>query len=147
VEIDELELLVSRALEAGVPKEITAQVFELPVDVVAEMLHEVRVRTYNTADRAEYLEHLQWEVLRRAEETIRTGSPGEAARIATAVLGRQIAVAGKRPSEGLEGARAEILSALGGMRESGAAPVPVGRFVVGNADAGRRADEDSDEGD
>lgn len=138
---------MGRALEAGVPTEVTAHVFDLPVDVVAEMLNEVRVGTYGTTDRDAYLEHLQWEVLRRAEETIRTGTPGEAARIATAVLGRQIQVAGKRPSEGLEGARSEILAALGGMRDGGPAVSPVGRFVVGNADAGRRADDDDDEDD
>lgn len=147
MEVAELELLVSRALEAGVPKEVTARVFDLPVDIVAEMQQEVRVGTYNTADRGEYLEHIQWEVLRRAEETIRTGSPGEAARVATAVLGRQIAVAGKRPSEGLSGAREEILAALAGMKGGDAPPAPVGRFVLGNTDVERHADDDEDEDD
>lgn len=142
MEIDELERIVYRALEAGVPKEIAARVFELPLDIVAEMLREVRVETFGTADRGEFLEHLQWEVLRKAEETIRFGTPAEAARIASAVLGRQIAVAGKRPSEGLAGAREEMLAALTGMRDAPGGAAAPGRFVVANAMPNREADDD-----
>lgn len=145
MDLDVLELLVRRSLEHGVPADITAAVFDLPGDIVREMLREVRVVQFGTSDRAEYLEHLQWTALHRAEDTIKHGTPQEAARIATAVLGRQIAASGKRPSEGLAGAREEIMGALANMRDGEAAPVSAGRFVVGNTDAGRRAEVDDDE--
>jgi hypothetical protein len=147
MDLDIYEALVRRSLERGVPSNIVAQVFELPPDVVKEMQREVRVATYNTADQAEYLDYIQWETLRRTEEMIRTGSPDQVARIATAVLGRQIQAAGKRPSSALEDQRAELMEAFRSIREAPAIVRSAGRFVAGNVGVDRQANRDDDDED
>jgi hypothetical protein len=147
LDLDSYELLVRRCLESGVPTGVVADVFELPADVVKELQKLVRVERYGTADMAEYLDNIQWQTLERAQQMLDDGSPEQAARIVSAVFGKQIAAAGKRPSEGLEAQRAEMMAALTGMRDGGVADSEPGRFVVGNTAVDRRAHrpEDDDE--
>jgi hypothetical protein len=147
---DQLELyeaLLRRSLERGVPSGVVAAVFDMPVDVVKEMAKEVKVSRFNTADQGEYLENLQWETLERVEQMIRTGSPEQAARIATAVFGKQIQAAGRRPSSAATERQSEILEALAGVREGSAGSSRPGRFVVGNTAIDRRAHRDEEEDD
>jgi hypothetical protein len=145
---DIYEALLRRSLERGVPSGVVAEVFELPVDVVKEMAKEVKVARFGTADQGEYLENLQWETLERTEQMIRNGTPDQVARITTAVFGKQIQAAGRRPSSALEEQRAEIMEAFAGIRESAAPQSRPGRFVMGNIATDRRAhraEDDEDE--
>lgn len=142
------EALLRRSLERGVPTEAVADIFELPLDTVKEMAKECKVVQFNTADQGEYLEILQWETLKRTEEIIRNGSPDQVARISTAVFGKQIQAAGRRPSSALEEQRAEIMEAFSAIRESAPRAARPGRFVMGNVAVDRKAnrdDEDDDE--
>ena len=146
--LDIYEALLRRSLERGVPSGVVAAVFELPLDVVKEMAKEVKVTRFNTADQGEYLEHIQWETLERVEQMIRSGTPDQAARIATAVFGKQIQAAGRRPSSALEEQRGELMDAFRDIREGGPRQSSAGRFVVGNVAVDRRAhrpDEEEDE--
>lgn len=141
MDLELYEGLIRRSLEHGVPHEIVAAVFEIPADITKEMQREVRVSQFGTADQAEYLDHLQWLTLKRVGQTIEHGSPAEASRVATAVFGRQIAAAGKRPSEGMSEARRELMDAMSGMRDGEGIPTGPGRFVLGGATEDRD-DED-----
>ena len=145
--LDVYEALLRRSLERGVPPDAVAQIFELPLDVVKELTKEVKVTRFNTADKNEYLENLEWLTLERVEQLIRSGSPDQAARIATAVFGKQIQAAGRRPSSALEEQRSEIMEAFAGVREGRARADRPGRFVMGNTTTDRRAhrDDDADE--
>lgn len=143
MKLEEYELLVRRALENGVPHNIVAVIFELDPAVTKDLQKEVQVAEYGTEDQDEYLAHLQWKFLKHTGETIDTGSPAEVARLTSAVLGRQIAAAGKRPSSGTTEAREQLMAMLGGMRTGSVATLPApGQFVVGG---GARADDDGDD--
>jgi hypothetical protein len=131
--------LLQRSLERGVPSPAVADIFEIPLDTVKELAKEVKIARYNTADKDDYLEQIQWETLERVEQLIRSGNPDQAARIATAVFGRQIQAAGKRPSSSLEDQRAELMAAFAGVRDAEPVTMRAGRFVVGNAEIDRRA--------
>jgi hypothetical protein len=141
------EALLRRSLERGVPTDAIADIFELPTETVKEMAKECKVTRFSTADQGEYLENLQWLTLERTEAIIRNGSPDQVARIATTVFGRQIAVAGKRPSSALEEQRAEIMEAFAGVREAAPRPSRPGRFVMGNVKVDRKANRDDDDED
>jgi hypothetical protein len=144
VDLEIYEGLIRRSLEHGVPPEIVAAVFEIPADIAKEMQREVRVAKFGTADRAEYLEHLEWTALERVGKTIEHGSPAEVARVTTAVFGRQIAAAGKRPSDALTDARKDLMAAFAGMRDGPAQVMGPGRFVLGGAESDRDDDPDED---
>ena len=82
---------------------------------------------------------------KQAQDDFESGMPIEAkpaAKVATAVLGRQIAAAGKRPSDAMSAARAELMEALGTMREGSAPLSTPGKFVLGNATAVRPSEDD-----
>jgi len=142
MDIAAYEALVRRSLEHGVPSEVVSEVFSLPPDLCKEMRREVLVAEYGTADQAEYLEHLQWRTLKRAGQIIDHGSVADANRVAGAVLGRQIAAAGKRPSEGTREAIDDLMDHMKGIRESPSKATPPGRFVVGVGARSDGADED-----
>lgn len=139
IELDVYEALLARSLERGVPVDAVADIFELPVETVREMAKEVKIRRFNTSDRDEYLEFIQWETLERVQSMIRHGSAEQVARISTTVLGRQIAAAGRRPSSDTEERRAELMSMFAGIRDAPAEHAGAGRFVVGRTDIDRRA--------
>lgn len=148
VELDIYEALVRRSLERGVPAPVVAEVFELPLDSCKQLKAQLMVQRFNTDDQAEYLEHIQWETLERVEQMIRNGTPDQAARIATAVFGKQIAAAGRRPSSALEEQRQKMTDLFAGIRDAPAKAGAPGRFVVGNVGTDRRAnrvDDDEDE--
>lgn len=146
-EVDIYEALVRRSLERGVPAAVVAEVFELPLYVCKELKGELMVTRFNTTDQAEYLDHIQWETLERVEQMIRNGTPDQAARIATAVFGKQIAAAGRRPSSALEEQRAELMSMLAGIRDAPPKSGRPGRFVAGNVAVDRRAHRPEDDED
>ena len=152
MKVDTLEMyeaLLRRSLERGVPDAAVADIFDLPVDVVKEMSREVKVTRFNTTDKNEYVENLEWETLERVGQMVRMGSPEQVARISTAVFGKQIQAAGRRPSSAATERQSEIMEALASVREGGAQAARPGRFVVGNTAVDRRAhrvDEDEDDG-
>lgn len=145
MQLEEFEFLVTRALELGVPNDITAELFELPLDTVSELQRTVRIRKFGTDDMSEYLEGIQWRSLELADRLLRQGNTDQAVKIVTAVFGRQIQAAGRRPSSDLERARAQILDRLGGMRDAAPVAVGAGRFVVGNVGVDRKANREEDE--
>lgn len=144
MDLDIYESLIRRSLEHGVPPEIVAAVFDIPADIAKEMQREVKVAKFGTADRAEYLEHLEWQALERVGRTIEHGSPAEVSRVTTAVFGRQIAAAGKRPSDALTDARSNLLSAFADMRDGPARVSEPGRFVLGGASEDGDSDDDGE---
>jgi glutamyl/glutaminyl-tRNA synthetase len=142
VKVDTLEMyeaLLRRSLERGVPDAAVADIFDLPVELIKEMSREVKVTRFNTTDKNEYVENLEWETLESVAQMIRTGSPEQAARIATAVFGKQIQAAGRRPSSAATERQSEIMEALAEIREGSSSPMKPGRFVVGNVAVERRA--------
>jgi uncharacterized membrane-anchored protein len=130
----EFELMVKRCLSNGVPVGVVAQVFELDRETVAEAKKELLVTEYGTADLAEFREHLEWKTLDKCRQILDTGSPAEAARIATTVLGRQIARGAKTISDGQREAQQSLAAKMEAMRTGDPAPAPKpSSFVVGSA--------------
>lgn len=130
-------MLVHRCLSAGVPPGIVAQIFELDAELVSEARKQVLVTEYGTADQEEYRQHLEWKTLAKCQDIMENGSPADQVRIATQVLGRQIAKGSKAESETSRASRERLEEQLASMRS--APPVVAGpsRFVMGPA----RADE------
>jgi hypothetical protein len=145
VDIEVYEHLVIRSLQLGVPVDVAAELFELPVDTIKDIRKEVLVRDFGTSDKEEFVENLQWRALQHADTMLRTGSPDQAMRIVNAVFGRQIASAGKRPSSALEEQRAQLMDMFTDIREGSAQPSAVSRFVVGRTDVERGANRDEDD--
>jgi hypothetical protein len=145
MQLDEFEYLVNRSLELGVPADIVAQLYEIPLDTATQLQSRVRVRQFGTDDMAEYLEGIQWRALEHADRLLRQGNSGDAVKIVTAVFGRQIQAAGRRPSSDLERARAQILDRLGSMREAPAMAGAAGKFVLGNTRVDRKANREDDD--
>jgi len=115
------------------------------LDVCKEMAKECKVTRFGTADQGEYTDYLQWETLQRTEHILRTGSADQVARIATTVFGRQIQAAGRRPSGALEEQREELMEVFRGIREGPPLAASAGRFVVGNTQVDRRANQRDDD--
>ncbi len=145
MQIDEFQYLVERSLELGVPADTVAELFEIPLDTATQMQSTMRIREFGTDDMAGYLEGLQWRALQQADKMLRAGNPDQAVKIVTAVFGRQIQAAGRRPSSNLEAARAKIMDRLGGMRDAEPVAVGAGRFVVGNVSVDRKANREEDD--
>jgi hypothetical protein len=127
----EFTLLVRRCLSHGVPTGIVAEVFALTEELVKKAKAEILTAEYGTADQAEYLDWLQWKTLERCAWIMEHGSAAEVTKIATSVLGRQIASAGKRTSDVQREAVERLSASMERMRtgtvESEVAP---SRFVV-----------------
>jgi hypothetical protein len=147
MQLEEFEYLVTRSLELGVPTDICSELFELPLDTCTELQSRVRVRKFGTDDMSEYVEGIQWRALEVADRLLRQGNTDQAIKIVTAVFGRQIQAAGRRPSSELEKARAQILGRLGDMRDAAPVSVGAGRFVVGNVATERKANRDEEDED
>jgi hypothetical protein len=146
MQVEEFQYLVERSLELGVPADTVAELFDLPLETATQIQSTLRIRELGTDDMAAYLEGIQWRALQHADRMLRQGNSDQAVKIVTAVFGRQIQAAGRRPSSDLEAARAKIIDRLGSMRD---APVPVGapagRFVLGNTGVDRKANREDDE--
>ncbi len=141
-----LEYLVTRSLEEGVPPSVVARIFEIDVKLVKDVLSEVRVRAYGTDDMAEYLEHVQWGALAEAFDIIRHGSYQDRTRFTAAILGKQLAVAGRRTPEGQRELQSRLEEILDKQRTGrSAAQSRPSEFVVGAAPDGWDPGEDDDE--
>lgn len=147
MDLDVYEHLILRALELGVPHTIVAELFVIPASTAKELQKNVRVTQFGTADRDEFLEHLQFKALERASKMLSDGSPDQAAKIVNAVFGRQLQNAGRRPSGALEEQRAAIMAMFGEIREAPPAEAPAGKFVLGRVDVDRRAHQGEDDED
>jgi hypothetical protein len=145
VNIDEYEHLVLRALELGVPADVVAQLFELPLDTAEELQREIRVERFGTDDITKYLEGIQFLALEQAERMLRSGSTQDAVKIVSAVFGRQIQAAGKRPSRALEESREDLMEMFAGVRDGPAQGAQPGRFVLANTGVDRRANRDEED--
>jgi hypothetical protein len=147
MDIEVYEHLVIRSVELGIPADISAELFNLPVETIKELQREVRIREFNTDQKEEFVENLQWKALQHADRMLASGSPDQAMKIVNAVFGRQIAVAGKRPSSATEEARERLMSMFEGIRDGTASATRAGRFVLGRTDVERGANRDEDDDD
>lgn len=127
---EEFEALVRRSLAHGVPTAVVAEVFALTEAVVKRVKRDILIEQYATADQAEYLEWLQWQTLERCYRIISEGAPADVTKIATAVLGRQIATQGKRSSEAQRAAAERLEETMAKMRSGAVREAEPGRFVV-----------------
>jgi hypothetical protein len=121
---DELEIIVTRLLEEGVPHLLLARVFDIDPDVVKEVQSSIRVSKYGTDDMTDYLEQLQWKTVDEMIRLMETGSTAEKIRLASTVLGRQMVAAAKRTPADQRDARDNLLEALADMRGKGNGHVP-----------------------
>lgn len=127
----ELKDVVDRLLVEGVPPGIVARALELDEELVKEERTRVRVRRYGTDDLTEFAEQIQWDVLDEAKKVIATGSIDDKLRYTTALIGKQMALAGRRTPEAVRDVRENMLTALEQMRGGKAkTKAPKSRFVA-----------------
>ena len=113
---EELESLVVRCLERGVPASVVAEVFDLEVDLVKSSLSALRVERYGTDDMTEYMEQLQWDAVDEARRIIEGGSAAEKSRMLGMVLGKQVALSARRTPESVRNSQDAVLGLLESMR-------------------------------
>ena len=113
---EELEGLVERCLEEGVPPGIVARVFDLDDDLIKEKQKEVRKAKYGTEDLNDYIEQIQWDIIDWAKTTMATGAPAAQARVAATVLGKQMTVAAKRTPQGERDTAEQLMEMFARMR-------------------------------
>lgn len=127
----ELKGIVDRLLIEGVPPGIVARAFGLDEELVKEERSRVRVKRYGTDDLVEFAEQLQWDVLDEAKKVIATGSIDDKLRVANALIGKQMALAGRRTPEAVRDVRENMLAALETMRGGRSKPkASKSRFVA-----------------
>jgi hypothetical protein len=132
---DELEFIVERLLEEGVPPGVLSQVFDVDPDVMKEVQSSIRVSKYGTDDMSEYLEQLQWKTVDEMMNLMATGSSAEKIRLASTVLGRQMVAAAKRTPADQRDQRDALLDALADMRQGGNGHVPEPSAFIAKLDA------------
>jgi hypothetical protein len=102
----ELEKIIEKMLLEGVPPGVVDRVFPgVGLDTIKEAQKQVRVAQYGTDDLNDYLEQMQWMAVEDAMTTFQTGSATERARVRSAILGKQMTAAAKRPPEGTRNQR------------------------------------------
>lgn len=127
--------MVRRCLAHGVPTGVVAEIFELDREKVAEAKKQLQVTEYGTSDLAEFRENLEWKTLDRCNWILEHGSPSEISKIATTVLGRQIAKGAKVVSDSQREAQAGLASKMEAMRSGPTRETEPSRFVIGPAAA------------
>ena len=127
---EELEVLVTRLLENGVPKSVVARSLNLDPELVAHKLTEVRVNRYGTDDMTEYMEQLQWDAVDDARQIIASGSAAEKTRVLGMVLGKQVALSARRTPESVRNSQGAVLDLMEAMKNGKAKTAEKSRFVA-----------------
>ena len=112
----ELRDIVNRCLSEGVPPGVVARVFELDIDLVKETQREVRVKKFGTDDQNDYFEAMVWDTIEWVRTTLTTGTPADKAKVATAILGKQMTAALRRAPQGDREDADELMTAFARMR-------------------------------
>lgn len=114
---EELELVVESLLAEGVPTGVISRVFSLDVEMVKQCQRVVRIRRYGTDDLAEYIEQMEWDAIDKARDVIEHGSQADQNKILSTVLGKRVALTGRRTPEGQRRNQEAMIDALSAMRE------------------------------
>lgn len=129
---EELEALVMRGLEEGVPPSVVARMFDLDHELVKRAQSDVRVKRYGTDDMTEYMEQLQWDAVDEARQTIASGSAAEKSRVLGMVLGKQVALSARRTPENVRNSQEAVLDMFDEMKsdKKKKRPTERSRFVA-----------------
>lgn len=124
VDYEALEMFVYRCLEEGVPTATVSRIFGLDHELIKECIKQVRVHRYGTDDLVDYTAQLQWDALEEAKRIMSIGQPSERSRFAAAVLGKTLAIQGRRTPEKLVEAQEQIRELFTSMRTGTAKQSP-----------------------
>ncbi len=113
---EELEALVLRCLQEGVPRPVVARIFDLDEELVRSAQTQVRQARYGTDDMTEYMEQLQWETVEDALRVLKSGSAAEKARVHSMVLGKQVALSARRTPESVRNSQEAVVDLMEAMR-------------------------------
>ena len=113
---DELEAIVERCLEEGVPPGVVARVFDLDHDLVKAAQSQVRTKNYGTDDMSEYTEQMHWDAVEEARRIIAHGSAAEKSRMLGMVLGKQVALSARRTPESVRNSQDSLMDVMEEMR-------------------------------
>jgi hypothetical protein len=78
--------LISALLAQAIPPTAIAKAFNLDPDLVREMLTQIRVKRYGTAEISEAMVFLRWKAYDAAVEMLHTGSPANRLRTVNMLL-------------------------------------------------------------
>jgi hypothetical protein len=126
----ELEKVVKALLGRGVPSAIVADVFGLDLELVKKAQSQGRVERYGTDDMTEYVEQMNWEAIEEARRIIQHGSSTEKSRMLGMVLGKQVALTGRRTPESVRNSQLAVVEMMERMREGRAEPVAASPFIA-----------------
>jgi hypothetical protein len=97
---EELASIVEKCLVEGVPPGVVSRVFELDIELVKTAQKEARVHKYNTDDQNDFFEQMVWDTIDWVRTTLASGSNTDKAKVATAILGKQMTAALRRAPQG-----------------------------------------------
>jgi hypothetical protein len=109
---EELEEIVDRFLEAGVPPTAIAHALEVDPVVVRSRASELRVRQYGVAELAEGVGQLQWEALDEAKAMIRDAPYTQRARFVMAILSKTMSLTARQAPETVNEMRRDLLDLM-----------------------------------
>jgi hypothetical protein len=109
---EELEEIVDRFLEAGVPPTAIAHALEVDPVVVRSRASELRVRQYGVAELAEGVGQLQWEALDEAKAMIRDAPYTQRSRFVMAILSKTMSLTARQAPETVNEMRKDLLDLM-----------------------------------
>jgi hypothetical protein len=147
---EELEDLVDRLLEVGVPPTAVAKAYGIEPLAVKDRLNELRVEQYGSAELSEATTQMQWEALAQARAMIYEAPYNVRSRFIMAILSKTMSLTARQNPETVGNMRRDLLELMHqevgvGDVDHGAIPEPEvpdpDAFVVTAP-----ADEDQDQG-
>lgn len=137
---EELEAIVGRCLEEGVPPEVISRVFDLDSELVKEAQHHFRVREYDTDDLSGYIEALRWATVKDAFRVLESGSSADRARLHDKILGKEMAVSARRTPESVRNATSVVMDLMEEMKNGRPRDdAPKSKFIARLDDTGTDA--------
>jgi hypothetical protein len=130
--MDEAEAIV-RLLEAGVPPSIVANVYSWPLDDIKSVVTELRVHNYGTSELDEGISFIAWKSYGVILDALSSGRPVDRQKMAMMILGKSIAVAGRRPPEEFAAARDKLIAMAAQLTPATEVPAP-GEFTLLHGD-------------
>lgn len=109
----------------GVPPTAIANSLDLPIDLVKELISDVRIGQYGSDEISEVVMLLMWEAFEQTLEILRHGRPADRLAMTKGIMGRAMAVTSKQEPETITKMREVMMGLVGGVREGTGAKIDI----------------------
>ena len=114
---EELEDLVDRLLEVGVPPTAVAKAFELDPFVVRDRQSQLHVTQYGATELAEALGNMQWQALEQAKQMIYEAPYNVRSRFIMAILSKSMSLTARQSPETMGNMRKDLLKLMSAVED------------------------------